>query len=151
MKKKHPVNNQKERKKHSSLAMRITSFYTGMLARWMSLSLVVIYLLVIGFNLYFAYLDTTPYINELAGYETLEELADSIGSTENIYAVLKDEGGNLIASSLPEQSTLTEYRFFTIDFTFTRYTIFTLPLYTTGRTYTCISIMILLFLRWNCW
>lgn len=134
LKKKHPVNNQKERKKHSSLAMRITSFYTGMLARWMSLSLVVIYLLVIGFNLYFAYLDTTPYINELAGYETLEELADSIGSTENIYAVLKDEGGNLIASSLPEQSTLTEYRFFTIDFTFYKvYFIYSLPLYTNGQ------------------
>ncbi len=124
----------KDRKRHSSIASRISSFYTNMFATWMSLSLVVIYVLVIGFNVIYTVFDTKPYVEELRSYKTTAELADRINSTESFNAVLMDENGNIVTSSFSGLGTITNYKFFGVDFGEKKvYLIYSESLYANGE------------------
>ena len=106
----------KRARSRSSIVVRISSFYINMFAVWSLISLIVILVLVIGFNILHASYQTKPYMDELtADKYNIQELNDYINQLEAIKVTLQDENGTIIASSVPEFSDLNHYSFFSVD------------------------------------
>lgn len=109
-----PVEKNKQ-PRSSSLVARITSYYTGMLATWLSISVIVILILVVAFHIYFDYQEVRPYIDEFYQYHDRESLISAIDSVQKDNFVLLDENNYVLASSLSSVFQIDHYGFFGVD------------------------------------
>lgn len=66
--------------RHSSLVSRITAFYTNMFATWLSISLAVIFLLVIVFNVLFMVYDTKPAMDAIGQPADVKGFVETVNS-----------------------------------------------------------------------
>ena len=92
-------NKSESKKPNSSLASSISSFYTKMFAQWLSIILVTIFILVIGFSVFSMYYETLPSINALEAQTSLVGLVDTIESNNDSLFSLINADGQIIAIS----------------------------------------------------
>ncbi len=87
------------KKPNSSLASSISAFYTKLFAQWLSIILVTIFILVIGFSVFSKYYETKPSIDIIQKQISVNGLVETINSNNDSFFSLIDEGGKIIASS----------------------------------------------------
>lgn len=92
-------NKSESKKPNSSLASSISSFYTKMFAQWLSIILVTIFILVIGFSVFSMYYETLPSFNALEAQTSLAGLVDTIESNNDSLFSLINADGQIIAIS----------------------------------------------------
>lgn len=105
----------REQPRSSSLVARITSYYTGMLATWLSFLVTVIIVLVVAFNIFFAYQEVKPYIDEFDQYQDKESLIKAINSIREENFVLLDVNNYVVASSFDEVFQVEHYGYLGVD------------------------------------
>lgn len=105
----------REQPRSSSLVARITSYYTGMLATWLSFLVTVIIVLVVAFNIFFAYQEVKPYIDEFDQYQDKESLINAINSIREENFVLLDVNNYVVASSFDEVFQVEHYGYLGVD------------------------------------
>ena len=88
--------------RHSSLVSRITAFYTNMFATWLSISLAVVFILVIVFNVLFMVYDNKPALEEIGQPVDTIGFIDKVNALQGARMVLMNEKGEMIASSFKE-------------------------------------------------
>lgn len=105
----------REQPRSSSLVARITSYYTGMLATWLSFLVTVIIVLVVAFNIFFAYQEVKPYIDEFDQYQDKETLINAINSIREENFVLLDVNNYVVASSFDEVFQVEHYGYLGVN------------------------------------
>lgn len=91
----------KQRKLHSSLALRISSFYNSMFATWLSISLVVIFVLVISFSIIPIIYEIKPNINQIEQQNSISELVGQVNSIDSGRFIIADQNREPLAQSIP--------------------------------------------------
>jgi signal transduction histidine kinase len=94
--------------RQTSLVSHISAFYTKMVATWLFVSLLVIFLLVMAFNIFFMVMETQPAIDRLNNITDADTLIRNINSTSDANLVLLDEMDQIKASSFSEASHITD-------------------------------------------
>ncbi|NLE24175.1 MAG: HAMP domain-containing protein, partial [Clostridiaceae bacterium] len=87
------------KKPNSSLVKRISAFYTKMFAQWLSIILVTILILVIGFSIFSKYYETEPSIDIIEQQISVAGLVEVIRSDNDSLFSLINKDGQVIASS----------------------------------------------------
>ncbi len=88
---------------HSSLVSRISTFYTKMFASWLSTALIVIFGLVIAFNILYLVFDFKSVLDGVAQPETVQSFVDHVNHLQDAPVVLVDDKGETIASSMEQE------------------------------------------------
>ena len=86
-------------KPNSSLASRISAFYTKMFAQWLTIVLVSVIIVVIGFSAFSQYYAVKPSIDILEKQTSVAEIAEVIQSNKDNFFSLINSDGRIIASS----------------------------------------------------
>lgn len=89
----------RQKKLHSSLALRISSFYNSMFATWLSISLVVIFVLIMIFTVLSMLYKIQPSINQIKENNSISELIKQVNSIQEGRFAIIDEDRELLASS----------------------------------------------------
>lgn len=76
---------------------------------WFSVSLLVVFLLVIGFNAFFIFNDIKPLIDNVEKAADVNDLIRRVSGTDGANFVLLDEQNRTIASSFRENADITSY------------------------------------------
>lgn len=84
---------------HSSLVARITSFYTNMFAIWMAVTLVVLILLVLSFQVYYIASDTNKFLNKIEHSTDIENFKEKVKTVKSNDFVLLNDEAQVIAST----------------------------------------------------
>jgi two-component system sensor histidine kinase ArlS len=92
-------NKETTKKLNSSLASRISSLYTKMFVTWIAISLVAIFVFVLGATVFSIYYGSKPSLDAIAMQSTVEELIEKVNSTDEIGVVLISSQGETLASS----------------------------------------------------
>lgn len=87
---------------HFSLVSRISSFYTKMFANWLSLSLTVILVLVVAFNILVMVSELKPALESIGQPASTQEFIDKVNSLQGARMVLVNGEGEVVASSFKE-------------------------------------------------
>ncbi|MCX7772995.1 MAG: hypothetical protein N2376_07785, partial [Clostridia bacterium] len=106
---------QVELKRHSSIASRISASYTNMFATWLSVSLAVIFVLVLVFKIFYMIYDTKPYMDKIKTATTTQSFVDTIESMQGGSFILVNDKDQIIASNFSEVQKVTPPRFFSIQ------------------------------------
>lgn len=89
-------------KRHTSLVFHISAFYTKMAATSLFVSLVIILLLVILFNIFFMYYETKPIIDQIGNPVDKNVLIENVNAAAGANFILTDDMDNTVASSFGE-------------------------------------------------
>ena len=89
----------RQKKLHSSLALRISSFYNSMFATWLSISFVVIFVLIMIFTVLSMLYKIQPSINQIKENNSISELIKQVNSIQEGRFAIIDEDRELLASS----------------------------------------------------
>ena len=87
------------KKPNSSLASSISSFYTKMFAQWLSIFLVCIYILILGFSVLSKFCECKPSIDILDRQNSVTGLVEAINSDNDNMLALINNDDKIIASS----------------------------------------------------
>ncbi len=87
------------KKLNSSLASRISSIYTKMFVTWLAISLVAIFVFVLGVTAYSIYYESKPSLEAIDRQSSLEGLIDKVNSMNEAGVVLSGSQGEILASS----------------------------------------------------
>ncbi len=87
------------KKPNSSLASSISAFYTKMFAQWLSIILVIIVILVIGFSIFSKYYEIEPSIDIIEEQISVAGLVEAIQSNNDSLFSLINADGQIIAWS----------------------------------------------------
>lgn len=96
-------NNKETAKKfNSSLTSRISSIYTKMFATWLAISVVAIFVFIIGTAVFCNYHDLKPSLDNIYSQTTVEGLIEGINKMGKSMFTLRDSGGEVLATSFPQ-------------------------------------------------
>jgi two-component system sensor histidine kinase ArlS len=87
------------KKSNSSLASSISAFYTKMFAQWLSVFLLTIFILIIGFSVFSKYYESKPLIDIIEEQTSVNDLVETINNIDNSAFALLNDNGEIIASS----------------------------------------------------
>lgn len=87
------------KKSNSSLASSISAFYTKMFAQWLSVFLLTIFILIIGFSVFSKYYESKPLIDIIEEQISVNDLVETINTIDNSAFALLNDNGEIIASS----------------------------------------------------
>lgn len=95
------------KKLNSSLASRISSMYTNMFATWLVISLVAIFVFVLGFTIFSISFENKPSLEQIEQQSTIDALVDSINHIDEGKFILKNDQGDILAASFTENADAT--------------------------------------------
>ncbi len=105
--------NDTTKKLNTSLASRISSIYTRMFATWLTISLVVVFVVVLGSTVFSIVYETKPALEDIERQTTISEIIDKINVTEGKFTLI-NSSGEILASSF--KGSIEEREVINIDY-----------------------------------
>lgn len=95
------------KKLNTSLASRISSIYTNMFATWLTISLVVVFVFVLGSTVFSIIYETKPILEDIERQTTISGIIDKIKVNEGKFTLINSQG-EILASSFKENTEKPE-------------------------------------------